>query len=80
MDAPVDIVNMDDRIKRQLYGALKSKHSIELTGEVTLHIPVSACTSKILILALYTGVHLSTRDQILENEVQLVLVQCANIL
>ena len=68
-DAPVEIVKVDDNIKRQMFGVLKSKQSIEFVGEVTLHVPASACTSKILVLALYPGVHLSARDPILENEV-----------
>ena len=69
MDAPVEVMDLGDNIKRQLHGVLKSRQSIELIGDITLHIPVSACTSKILILALYSGVHLSTRDQIQENGV-----------
>ena len=68
-DAPVEIVDVDDNIKRQMFGALKRKQSVEFVGEVILHVPVSACTSKILVLALYPGVHLSARDPVLENEV-----------
>ena len=68
-DAPVEIVDVDDNIRRQMFGVLKSRQNVEFVGEVTLHVPVSACTSKILVLVLYPGVQLSARDPILENEV-----------